>query len=184
MNRFFNVASLTIATCLLIVVSFSQATAQTNKSRGVVAGGGMKQKIGSTLMTGTVGQGTAGITVNGKDKLYSGFWLPMASSVTSVNEMSQTSGIALSPNPFTTSTSISYNVEVPALVTVRIVDMNGLVVTTLVEAQQQSGIVNLPWDGKNVSGVQVSSGKYITEIALTYANGRTEVKRESVVIAR
>jgi flagellar hook assembly protein FlgD len=62
--------------------------------------------------------------------------------------------------------------------------MNGQLVSTLVESQQQSGIVTLPWDGKNVSGVQVSSGKYITEIALTYANGRTEVKRESVVVAR
>ncbi len=184
MNRFFKVASLTLLAFMLVVVSLSEASAQTNKSRGVVAGGGMKQKIGNTLITGTVGQGAAGVVVNGTNKLYSGFWLPMTSSVTSVNEVSQASGIALMPNPFSSTTSISYNVEVPAVATVRIVDMNGSIVSTLVESQQQVGIVTLPWDGKNNAGVQVSTGKYITEIALTYANGRTEVKRESVVVAR
>ncbi|MCH8929186.1 MAG: T9SS type A sorting domain-containing protein [Candidatus Marinimicrobia bacterium] len=64
------------------------------------------------------------------------------------------------PNPFNPITNIMYDVPASASVSLRIYDMLGRSVITLVNEQQSAGSYNVEWNGKNSSGIQVTSGIY------------------------
>ena len=64
------------------------------------------------------------------------------------------------PNPFNPITNIIYDVPASASVSLRIYDMLGRNVITLVNEQQNAGTYNVEWNGKNSSGIQVTSGIY------------------------
>jgi hypothetical protein len=65
------------------------------------------------------------------------------------------------PNPFNPSTIISYTVPRTSYVTIKIYDMLGREVRTLLESEQNAGIFNIQWNGDNNFGSKVSSGTYI-----------------------
>jgi hypothetical protein len=67
------------------------------------------------------------------------------------------------PNPFSRSTSIRYRVpedRSPVAVQLRIYDMAGRVVATLVDGVKPPGLHEVPWDGKDRTGRRVASGIY------------------------
>ena len=68
------------------------------------------------------------------------------------------------PNPFNPSTVISYSIPIAANVTVKIYDMLGREVKSLLNDEQGSGVYHLTWNGDNNSGNKVSSGTYIYTI--------------------
>ncbi len=69
------------------------------------------------------------------------------------------------PNPFNPSTRISYSVPQSTNVTVKIFDMLGNEVATLVDNQQQNaGIHNVNWNGMSVTGSKAASGTYIYSV--------------------
>ncbi|GEM_PF-2284796 len=65
------------------------------------------------------------------------------------------------PNPFNPSTSIRYALPVDARVTVKVFDLLGREVVTLVDDVQAAGAQTLTWNGLNSTGSQVSSGIYM-----------------------
>ncbi|MEJ5262190.1 MAG: choice-of-anchor D domain-containing protein [Ignavibacterium sp.] len=65
------------------------------------------------------------------------------------------------PNPFNPSTSVMFTVPKNGLVTIKVYDMLGQEVTTLVNEVVDRGVYNVIWDGKNEQGSYVSSGNYI-----------------------
>ncbi|MCB9249409.1 MAG: T9SS type A sorting domain-containing protein [Ignavibacteriales bacterium] len=65
------------------------------------------------------------------------------------------------PNPFNPTTLISYALPRSGSVTLKIYDMLGREVKTLVNAEQNSGVNTVQWNGDNNSGSRVSSGTYI-----------------------
>jgi hypothetical protein len=65
------------------------------------------------------------------------------------------------PNPFNPSTRIRYQIPNDMRVTLRIYNLMGEEVRTLVERQQSAGNYEVTWDGLLNSGVQASSGVYI-----------------------
>ena len=68
------------------------------------------------------------------------------------------------PNPFNPSTTISYNVDVSGMVTLKVYDVMGRLVRTLVDGYKISGYesgYSVVWDGKDQQGQQVSAGLYI-----------------------
>ncbi len=65
------------------------------------------------------------------------------------------------PNPFNPSTIISYALPKSAFVSVKIYDMLGREIKTLVNSEQNAGINHVTWNGDNDSGAKVSSGTYI-----------------------
>ena len=72
------------------------------------------------------------------------------------------------PNPFHPSTTISYNVEQSGYVSLKIYDVMGRLVRTLVDnkyvaAGDQSGYTAV-WNGLDASGNEVSSGVYILQL--------------------
>lgn len=68
------------------------------------------------------------------------------------------------PNPFNPETTITYELQSPDQVTVRIYDIQGQLIRTLAQGNQSSGTHSVLWDGKNESGQTVSSGTYLYQI--------------------
>tara|TARA_B110000014_G_C19824751_1_gene427851 strand:- start:9 stop:686 length:678 start_codon:yes stop_codon:yes gene_type:complete len=65
------------------------------------------------------------------------------------------------PNPFNPSTTISFSVPVEGNVVLNIYDITGRLVTTLVDANMNSGYHSVNWDGVDMVGEGVSAGLYI-----------------------
>lgn len=69
------------------------------------------------------------------------------------------------PNPFNPETEISYMIESSGDVQLKIYDLMGREVTTLVNEYQMEGIsYSISWDGKNTKGADVPSGIYFTRL--------------------
>jgi len=69
------------------------------------------------------------------------------------------------PNPFNPETTIKYNVAEGANVSLRIYNVVGQVVRTLVAEQQNAGRYTVRWNGADDRGVSVSSGIYFYQIS-------------------
>ena len=68
------------------------------------------------------------------------------------------------PNPFNPTTTISYSLQENTMVDLKIYDLLGRVVKTLVTEVRQRGTGSVVWDGTNNSGALVSSGIYIYKL--------------------
>ena len=64
------------------------------------------------------------------------------------------------PNPFNSSTRISYSIPKQTSVSLQIFNMKGELVETLQDGLQQAGNYSVEWSGLNNSGIRVSPGIY------------------------
>ena len=65
------------------------------------------------------------------------------------------------PNPFNPTTTISYSLDKPAFVTIKIYNINGQLVSVLKNDNQSAGQYRVQWKGKNDNGENMVSGCYI-----------------------
>ncbi|UCE20391.1 MAG: T9SS type A sorting domain-containing protein [Gemmatimonadota bacterium] len=72
------------------------------------------------------------------------------------------------PNPFNAETRICYELPQPCHVTLKIFNLVGQEVRTLVESERDAGYQAIPWDGKNSHGIDVSSGAYLYVLETEY----------------
>jgi hypothetical protein len=78
------------------------------------------------------------------------------------------------PNPFNPSTTIRFNLPISKQVTVRVYNLMGQVVKTLVDNEMRSaGSHSVVWDGTNEAGHKVASGQYVYRLRL---NGQVKSK--------
>ena len=77
------------------------------------------------------------------------------------------------PNPFNPLTNISFRVEKDARVSLRIYDVHGRLVRTLVDELMAAGPKRLTWDGRDDLGRAMASGAYY----LRLQGGGTQVSR-------
>jgi hypothetical protein len=68
------------------------------------------------------------------------------------------------PNPFNPETTIKYSLADDAQVQLRIYNIVGQVVRTLVQDRQVAGRYSIRWDGRDDRGLTVSSGIYFSQI--------------------
>lgn len=68
------------------------------------------------------------------------------------------------PNPFNPSTRIAYSLPAASHVTLKIYRVDGQLIRTLQNGLQKEGSHEIIWDGRNESGVKVSSGIYFYEL--------------------
>jgi hypothetical protein len=69
-----------------------------------------------------------------------------------------------SPNPFTGSTEISYDIPRESSVILRIYNIHGQVIRTLVDGAVSAGRHSETWDGLDSEGRRVSAGVYFCEM--------------------
>jgi hypothetical protein len=65
------------------------------------------------------------------------------------------------PNPVGGATEIRYQLPAPSPVQIRVYNVSGQVVKTLVDSKQEVGYKSVTWDGRNDHGVRVGSGVYL-----------------------
>jgi hypothetical protein len=83
-----------------------------------------------------------------------------------VPEMTSTSSMLPSPNPFTEYTEIAIPSEGPDVVKVDVIDPSGLAIRHLGDVVRHSGHQFVRWDGTTEEGARVPSGLYLLRIEL------------------
>jgi len=68
------------------------------------------------------------------------------------------------PNPFNSTTKIRYAVSVSGLVRLRVFDLMGRLVSTLVDQDESTGDHEVEWDGCTISGTVAASGVYFYQL--------------------
>jgi len=84
------------------------------------------------------------------------------------------------PNPFNPSTDIAYTLSESVHVKIRIFDIQGRLINTLVNENRPAGRQIARWEGTDFSGSQVSSGTYLYQLQ---ANG-TPVDTRSMLLLK
>jgi hypothetical protein len=79
------------------------------------------------------------------------------------------------PNPFNPTTTIEYTLKEQANVSLRVYNVAGQLIRTLVEETKTPGEVHtVTWDGRNDAGQSVSSGVYFYKLV---AGGYVQTKK-------
>jgi hypothetical protein len=152
----------------VIVLSSIGLEAQTYRlERYVFGSGGVVDALTTGYrMNGIVGQLAIDnyTSAAGNYAVQQGFWVSFV--VTDVpEEVKHDNSMYNYPNPFNQQTTIQYELAGTAVVTLRIYDMMGNVVKTLIQGSvQDGGIQSIMWDGRNESGLDVGSGSYVYEL--------------------
>ncbi|MBM2841508.1 MAG: repeat protein, partial [Bacteroidetes bacterium] len=84
------------------------------------------------------------------------------------------------PNPFNPTTTIQFGLPVAANVTLKIYNVLGQEVATLVDGRQNAGTFQAVWNGRNPYGNQVASGMYFYSLVAKSADNNatfTNIKK-------
>ncbi|HAD82315.1 MAG: hypothetical protein A2509_02545 [Candidatus Edwardsbacteria bacterium RIFOXYD12_FULL_50_11] len=68
------------------------------------------------------------------------------------------------PNPFNNRTTVDYQIPKTGMVTLKVYNISGQVVSVLVNNIQQGGPHSVKWDGKDDQGREISSGIYFARL--------------------
>jgi hypothetical protein len=100
-----------------------------------------------------------------------------APTTTGVGEMPtrRTLSLSASPNPFSPGTAIHYIVPAHGRVRVRVYDVRGRQVTTLVNEEQAAGPHTVRWEGRDETGAPVPPGLYFLKFEQGGSVGTTRV---------
>ena len=79
------------------------------------------------------------------------------------------------PNPFNPTTKIQYQLPVASDVSIKIYDLTGKLIRTLVTDTLPAGYHSAEWDAKSNSGVEVASGVYIYQILASDFRGSNKM---------
>jgi hypothetical protein len=88
------------------------------------------------------------------------------------------------PNPFNPSTSIEFSIPVTSDVTLKIYNLLGEVVTTLVNEEVSAGHYSTVWNGADDTGSKVSSGVYLYEMKANGNNGKAYSQMKKMVLLK
>jgi flagellar hook assembly protein FlgD len=86
--------------------------------------------------------------------------------------------LQLGPNPLGATTAIRYVLETSGYVQLRVFDVCGRLLHTLVSRPQSTGTHELVWDGKTAMGTPIPSGMYFLRLEV----GNVAESREFVVL--
>lgn len=79
-------------------------------------------------------------------------------------EPSRYFGLCASPNPLVANASVSFTLDEPGMVSLKIFDLTGRAVSTLVDQQLSSGEHAVQWNGRGDDGQPLSSGLYFCRV--------------------
>jgi len=118
-----------------------------------------------------IGQPFIGKCESANYKLKVGFWAAKQVQVGIAEKFAESSTIpqiySLSqnyPNPMVYATKIEYTLPKDSQISLRIYNISGQLVKTLVEEQQSAGNYKVSWDGRDESGKKVTSGIYFYKL--------------------
>jgi len=68
------------------------------------------------------------------------------------------------PNPFNSQTTITYRIPVACRILIRVYNIHGQIVRTLLDDSREKGVHHIRWKGDNEKGEMVTSGIYYYQI--------------------
>lgn len=148
---------------LLIFVQF--ATAQNKISGSVLGNGATAASNGNFKIVGTLGQLAIGLAGSSNNLHQAGFWYTAFDLVTSVEQLEDDllpTEFRLEqnyPNPFNPSTTIQFAVPKTSNVTIKIYDIIGRQVATLVDEEYQPGHYKVIFEAG-----QLATGLYVYRV--------------------
>lgn len=157
------------------VPAFAQMTLQS----GVFGSGGGVATDGRSLMVGTIAQAVIGPVTNSTNVIGQGFWYTIPGPfVTGVRYDPVVAGSAVvlhqnTPNPFSTTTEIAFDLPKSGHVSLVIFDAMGNEVHTLLDEAREAGRITT-----TLSAEELESGYYTARLV---ANGVTRTIRMVVV---
>jgi len=145
---------------LLLAVNFSSAQTIT----GVFSAVGDKSTNSTQHLSFTIGESLIGFSNNSSTNSYSGFWYTYIESITTNVEDQLTVPIEYRleqnyPNPFNPSTTISWQSPVSSWQSIKVFDVLGNEVATIVDEYREAGRHRITFDAS-----QLSSGVYFYKI--------------------
>jgi len=157
-----------VVTALLVVFLFALPAAPQYQIReSVIGSGGTDATNGNYQLVGTVGQPLTGVTSGTSYMNEIGFWYMPGLVLTGVVEDELPLRTSLSqnhPNPFNPVTVIGYSLAGPAHVTIRIYDVAGREVRTLVDRDMEPGRYEGTLDAAGLAGgvyfARMTAGDY------------------------
>jgi hypothetical protein len=178
---------------LLVVFSGTAAmSAQTVLLRSVIGSGGtlgaQSEGDASTRLSATIGEVL--ITSTGRtdgSTNHQGFWVPLDLGLVSVDDGSSdaTAGdVSNYPNPFSTSTTIRFTVPMDGRVTVRVFNLIGDLVRTIVADVSAAGSQEILVAAQDDLGSPLANGIYLYEVEGTTANGQPFRRMQRLNILR
>jgi hypothetical protein len=150
----------------LAALTAGSALAQTELASSVVGGGGRDAAGSGRVLRCTVGQGVIG-SVSGPSYLMEiGYWRRQHEFLSDAAETPTfVWGLGQNhPNPFNPLTTISFSLPRESLVSLRVFDLRGRLVRTLLDESRPAGVHTVVWDGRDESGGRVASGTYVTRL--------------------
>ena len=145
--------AVTMTLAALLIVAPASAQYQINES--VIGSGATDAAGGSYQLLGTVGQPTIGVTSGGSYINEIGFWYMPGWVLTGVEDEElplRTHFGQNFPNPFNPVTTIAFGLATPAHVTIKIYDVSGREVRTLVDADMDPGRYSETLDAAGLAG--------------------------------
>lgn len=88
------------------------------------------------------------------------------------------------PNPSNPTTTISYRISATGKVSLKVFNILGQEVKTLVDEYKEAGHFTIHWDGSNNRGREVASGVYIYRIEIQTVNQETMAKSRKLMLLR
>ncbi len=153
--------SLILLVLLISLVFQSRAEAQFAVPNSVLGNGGALLTGSDNRIVGTIGQPVIGITSNSNNIKALGFWHITGGVVTSVEQISNTIPTEFRldqnfPNPFNPTTTIRFALPKRSSVTLKLYDIRGREVATLVDDDLPPGEHKVDFNAKGIA-----SGMYL-----------------------
>jgi len=86
------------------------------------------------------------------------------------------------PNPFNPATTINFSLKEECNVSIKIYNIRGAVVRTLIEGVIKAAYHEIYWDGKNNAGKQVGSGLYFYKMVSEDSNGKYTSTKKMILL--
>jgi hypothetical protein len=160
----------------VILLFFQSASAQYAIPRSVFGSGGASLSSSTNKLVGTLGQPLIGTMSGTSNRHFAGFWYAQGYQLTSVEEKpAEELPVEYQlqqnyPNPFNPSTTIRFSLPQRSHVTLKVFDVLGKEVATLVDAEMEAGEHSIPFTAEGIHGgvyiVQMSADKVIQRVSI------------------
>ena len=151
-----------IGIAVMLMFFLSTAFSQYQISNSVIGSGGNKTSNTNYILNSTVGEPLIGKSVSPVNQQQAGFWyIYQQSTITAVENEETTMPTVFKleqnyPNPFNPSTAIKFAVPEKSNVVIKIYDILGNEIITLVNEEMDAG-----WYEKSFNANGISSGVYL-----------------------
>ena len=182
------ISLITFLSITLSSVSFSQIIVVRQLAGS--GGGGVNQTSNNLMVNHTISQTAIALDILSATPpptfVAQGYWspIPLFLSVDDQPQVRNKKMITNYPNPVNSFTTFSYNLEKAARVVLKVYDITGQEIATILDEYQTQGDKKIDWDVKGKDGVLVSSGTYLYELNVSNTGNNIINERNIMVIAR